>query len=232
MSSPVADKIRKLIAHERSARNIGNLAEAEAFASKVQDLLLEHKLSMSELEDQANPLGSEVGSPTKPLRRGENWSYRLARAVCDACFCKVAAARGTNRLVFIGREVDRSVAVEMWRFLRDLALEFAVDDVQRVAKVRRKMSPASIRTRYLTGFAVAIGIRLAMDRRSAEVRAGSEGLVLLNRAIEAVHEFQQAHVPTRQATMAKTHDSLAYRAGFTRGLSAPLKRQGRLGAGA
>lgn len=50
MENPIIEKLRKLIAMEQSARSIGSLAEAEAFASKVQELLSKHKLEMSEIE--------------------------------------------------------------------------------------------------------------------------------------------------------------------------------------
>ena len=46
----VIDKLRKIMAHAASAREIGNLAEAEAFAAKAQELLLRHKLDMTEVE--------------------------------------------------------------------------------------------------------------------------------------------------------------------------------------
>ena len=52
----IIEKLRKLIAHEQSARTIGNIAEAEAFASKIQDLLTAHKLDMSEVDFQARDI--------------------------------------------------------------------------------------------------------------------------------------------------------------------------------
>ena len=54
MNNPIIEKLRKLIAHEKSARSIGNIHEAEAFASRIQTLLDEHKLSMGEVEQGLN----------------------------------------------------------------------------------------------------------------------------------------------------------------------------------
>jgi len=39
MNEKIIDRLRKLIRHERSAREIGNVAEAAAFAATIQALL-------------------------------------------------------------------------------------------------------------------------------------------------------------------------------------------------
>lgn len=46
----VMELLAKLMRHEQSAREVGSLAEAEAFASKVQAMLTKHKLEMSEIK--------------------------------------------------------------------------------------------------------------------------------------------------------------------------------------
>lgn len=48
----IKDKLRKLIAKEESARDLGNQAEAEAFASKVQQLLLQYELDLGDIKSQ------------------------------------------------------------------------------------------------------------------------------------------------------------------------------------
>jgi hypothetical protein len=44
------DKIAKLIAHEKSARRMGNLKEAEAFKKKIQEL----RCKAAELKEEKN----------------------------------------------------------------------------------------------------------------------------------------------------------------------------------
>jgi hypothetical protein len=60
MENTIVAKLRKLVAHERSTRSIGSLAEAETFAAKIQDLLTAHKLSMSEIDFQAREEGEPI----------------------------------------------------------------------------------------------------------------------------------------------------------------------------
>lgn len=43
----ILEKLRKLQAHADSAAEIGNEAEAEAFAAKVQELLTAYKISFA-----------------------------------------------------------------------------------------------------------------------------------------------------------------------------------------
>jgi len=45
----IKDKLRKLIAHEQSARAIGNVAEADAYARHVKTLLRRHGLTKKSL---------------------------------------------------------------------------------------------------------------------------------------------------------------------------------------
>jgi hypothetical protein len=55
------DRLQKLIAHERSSRDIGNTAEAEAFAVKIQTMLTQHKLTMSDVEFEAQDATDPIG---------------------------------------------------------------------------------------------------------------------------------------------------------------------------
>ena len=46
----IIDRISKLLNKANGAKEIGSIAEAEAFMKKVQELLLEHNLCMMEVE--------------------------------------------------------------------------------------------------------------------------------------------------------------------------------------
>jgi hypothetical protein len=49
MRPSLIETLRKLIEHEKSAYAIGNIAEAEAFAEKFQQLMEVHELTMADL---------------------------------------------------------------------------------------------------------------------------------------------------------------------------------------
>ena len=46
----IVDILNKLINSERSERELGNVAAAETFAAKAQELLFKHKLTMTDLD--------------------------------------------------------------------------------------------------------------------------------------------------------------------------------------
>ena len=68
------DRIQKLLAHADSAKKLGNEEEAQAFAAKVNELLLKHKLSMSSVEVAAQDADDAMG-----LLLGERPASRSGR---------------------------------------------------------------------------------------------------------------------------------------------------------
>ncbi len=120
----IIELLQKLINHERSARSIGNIAEAEAFAVKIQTLLTEHKLSMSEVEYQEqekfDPIGNEVvGADQVGMKDGrfEYWLGCLASAIAENFFCHALRFSASRKINFVGRNSDRAAAVEMYGHL-------------------------------------------------------------------------------------------------------------------
>jgi len=125
----ILEKLKKLIAHEQSARTIGNIHEAEAFASKIQDLLTTHKLSMSEVDFQARedgepidwePVLSEYGKKSTGLKA--YWRLTLARAIAKVNSCEIVnrSRSGGRSFYFIGRTSDRELAKVLYLHLVDL----------------------------------------------------------------------------------------------------------------
>ena len=107
-------KLQKLIAHEESARKLGNLAEAEAFASKIQTLLLQYELDIEEIRGRTQqataPVGQERVDITDIVGSHEGiWVYNLYSCGARNNFCKVIMpSRWTlNYLLLIGEEANR-----------------------------------------------------------------------------------------------------------------------------
>ena len=128
--NPMIDKLRKLIAHEQSARSIGNLEEAEAFAAKIQNLLTAHKLSMSEIDFQAREDGepidweevnaSDIGTRSKKFKVW--WRVIIAKNIAKINSCQVVRGR-RNNFFFVGRTSDRELAKILYIYLVELGEE-------------------------------------------------------------------------------------------------------------
>lgn len=135
----IIEKLRKLIMHEQSARTIGNVAEAEAFASKIQDLLTAHKLGMSDVEfdarDANEPVGYERVDYTEIRGAGHQmkvfWILELAGAVARVNGCESLVmmphrrARSARSIAFVGRTSDRELAKIVFIYLAELCEELA-----------------------------------------------------------------------------------------------------------
>lgn len=148
----IKEKISKLIAKEESAREIGNLAEAEAFAAKVQQLLLQYELDVKDLKNQTGEslVIIEKRFDTKILttRHESNWAIYLYNACAKACFCTVLAygrSAATTFVTLIGTEVN----IEM---LHLMASRLAVQ-IRKVARIEfaRYVGPDK-RNTWIRGF--------------------------------------------------------------------------------
>lgn len=133
MDSKILEKLRKLVAHERSARDIGSIAEAEAFATKVQAMMDEHNIGMTDV-DYAERAASEpidwayVNSDDQGFHESRyeiSWQLRLGRAIamCNNCRMIRSAWRSKNGVAFVGRTTDREFAKMMYLYFMDLAYD-------------------------------------------------------------------------------------------------------------
>jgi hypothetical protein len=228
----VIDKLQKLLNHERSARSIGNLYEAEAFAAKIADMLFAHKLSMSEVEiakeEGEEPVSQEsVDGLTAP------WAGVLAMGVCSASFCKVLKSH--SGYVFVGRPTDRMVAISMFRHLTTLGK--SICDSEIVAYMQSDLytyesafKPGIARTwrvSFLRGYANALHSRLAQERKTltAQAQLAGTSLVYIDRSERAIADYMQekyGRIGKGRASSTRVHSG-AYGAGREAGSRVNIK---------
>lgn len=121
------DLLRKLVKHQQSAAGMGSVHEAEAFANRIQVLLNEYKLSMTDVEfaerEASEPFGAVPvikGFPIAAQRT--RWQTMLANGIAKANECEVVwDGNGSNRLFFIGRTSNREMAKELYVYFMNLA---------------------------------------------------------------------------------------------------------------
>jgi len=108
----IKEKLKKLISKEESARQLGNLEEAEAFASKVQELLLRYAIDMDELKskNQKTDIDRERVDLSDLIGSHEaTWVHELYNVGAMYNFCKIIyPARMTMpHVTLIGEEMHR-----------------------------------------------------------------------------------------------------------------------------
>ena len=233
------EKLQKLITHERSARKIGSIAEAESFAAKIQELLFASKLSMSEVEigceEQENPVEQQTVAGFK-----DRWTGLLAVAVAEASFCKCLRSRQGGGLIFIGRETDRQTTVSMFHHLVALGRSICGTELSRYKQTEQYLIESSYRPgfarawrmSFLYGYATALATRLSSERKALAAKAQSNRLGLLyiarsEAAIDAyiAQEFCKLR-PGRQSSVF-VHGA-AYGSGYASGSRVSTKARGLL----
>jgi hypothetical protein len=236
----IIDKLQKLLNHERSARTIGNVAEAEAFAAKVAELLFTHKLSMSEVEMEAEEVDEPVAQERVDGLRAP-WASILAMGVSTASFCK--AIRSQTGFIFIGRPTDRFACVSLFRYLSVLGTSLCATELAKYKRsaeytFEKSFRPGIAKTWkacFLRGYANAVYHRLAGERKALTAQAQSSGtsLVYIGKSEAAIAAYVgQAFPQLRKGrTPATRFHKDAYASGLARGQAVSLKSSASLSAG-
>lgn len=118
----ILEKLAKIKRHADSAKEIGNEAEAQAFATMLQNLLLRHKLDMSDI-DYAKEMQSEPIIEHEPetvwgkdgrvykdfpdvevVNKRRQWAEDLAGIITKAYSCRFLVSRGSSMIYFVGHK--------------------------------------------------------------------------------------------------------------------------------
>lgn len=246
MNQPIIDKIRKLLAHEKSARAIGSIKEAQAFMAKVQELLDQHKLGMDEVDfdarEEGEPINAEhVGAADEAagFRCGKKslWQIHLAMAIADCNNCQVVLSVG-NALYFVGRTSDRQICKMLFIYLIELAFhlnELAADQDRDSQKLQYAQSLKSwqdwdaaafrhwmkdYRRSWYTGFKLAVCSRLYTSQNAMRtaMQANPAAIIHLKKDAELIKDFMHDVMKTKKSarSLAKSGRN---EAGFARGKS-------------
>ncbi len=115
------DKISKLLAMAESAKAIGNTDEAGAFATKAQKMLLQHDLSMDDVElfaakNEPISLVAISGDLPFPL-----WQQMLLKTIAQVNGCFQAERADDGRPCIAGRKRDREITLNFFQYFVDAA---------------------------------------------------------------------------------------------------------------
>lgn len=194
------DKLAKIQSHAESAKKIGNEAEAEAFAAMLQQLMLKHKIAMSEVQfadlDKDEPIGSHRmnyatgGVPLKSARSG--WQERLASIVARAHFCRITVSSGTSRVNMVGRESDCAVAeytfMVLARAITGIAKKSHEQFYYQCVKSGEAHRASGYKRSFIDAFVGRISQRFKEEKKQAE-NASSTAMVRVEKSNKAIEEY-------------------------------------------
>jgi hypothetical protein len=224
------DRLRKLKEHADSAEKIGSEAEALAFASMFQKLLLENKLEMTDLEfevmEKEEPVETHRLDYTlypdiKIAKSRVAWQERLAGVIASAHFCRILVCPGTSRIALVGRKEDIAVAEYMYITLLRVTDRLAKNEHSKFAWECYKRDGSCYQARgFKASFTQAFIMRLALRYELEKGRVSSVGtaMVRFNSAEKAVEDFIKEEYK-KNASSLTTHTAF-HREGSLRGTAA------------
>lgn len=125
----VLNQLAKLKRHEECARNLGSIAEANAFALRIATILEKHMLEMVDIDLAGGDTGEALGELFTPFdrthlgnsRRRVAWVERLASLLCKETGCSYLVTSGSNAIHLVGKPAQRKLA----QYLLESLVHFA-----------------------------------------------------------------------------------------------------------
>lgn len=224
MKNRIIEKLKKLIRHEESARAIGNIAEAEAFAEKIQDLLDAHNLSFSDIDIESAQ--STINRASKGISALHQWQRIFINNLAGINGCRLVL-RGSE-ITLVGNELDREIVFEIYRYFRDLGKEFADTSLKEwkitpeYKRKRKKIYHSKLyKTSFLLGFVHTL-IRRFRERHEAAKRASSNqtALIFIGNKLTEADSWIEKNLKTKDTKLKSVKWSKLKNDAFAKGIKA------------
>jgi hypothetical protein len=220
IDSKIKDRLQKLLRHEESARKIGSMEEAAAFAAKAQSMLMEFGLSMSDVDIAAEQttLGEHAIKHNLRLK----WMRELMSGISYANGCVVVIVSNDGSASLVGEKTDTEVAAELFRYFAELGQHLADKEATKLRGYYNG-SPGQFKKSFLHGYAYSISLRFIQRKREIMAEATqSTALIHIGNKLAKAHEFSDAQgYKTRKTTKPKV-SAFAYQAGRIAGNNVAL----------
>lgn len=167
------EKIKKLLALSESS----NEYEAKAALLKAKQLMMEHKISESDLADKTNAELKKLASSVTFGARRDPWIGVLANVLADNYMCRFVGTRysgmQTTNVEFWGLEDDVEICLKVFEY----SVDCVHSECNRIKKENSSCS-AQERNALCTGYAIGFisGIRDAFEEQN-EANKAKWGLV-------------------------------------------------------
>tara|TARA_R110000824_G_scaffold167181_8_gene343995 strand:+ start:697 stop:1455 length:759 start_codon:yes stop_codon:yes gene_type:complete len=236
------DKLSKIQAHADSAAEIGNEAEAEAFAGMLQQLCLKHKVAMSDIQlaelEQEEPIKEhkmDYKAGKVQVKQARNaWQQRLSNIVARAHFCRILVHRGSSRITLVGRKSDAAVAeylfMTLCRSLNKIAQQTHDKEYRKYFKLGMTQEMKGFKRSFIDAFVIRLKQRFNEEKKTVET-SSSTALVRVEQADAQVTDFMNQYTGRASALSTNRHfNEAGVRAGRAAANGINLKGNG-IGAG-
>lgn len=202
------DKIRKLLEKSESAKQLGNQAEAEAFAMKAQDMMIKYQVQADELRQASGgkmQMKLEVWNYLDLTNRHESdWVKNLIFSLCIGNLCRTVWLtipwKDPNNPDYKWKDGDMAIMgqpenIEMTRYMLD---QFVVRARMMAKESFRKYDGLEKRNTYIRGFlrGFSLGLREKLRENLATYtkEENSTSLMIVNQSA-VVSRFVETKFP-------------------------------------
>jgi len=221
MEEKIIDKIKKLLKKAESAKEIGSLAEAEAFMNKANELLIEynltmHQIAMSSMKDAdifAKWLYSEPITYDETLA-GKRWKLELIGVICTYNLCWYTYNSSSKTFRVYGDMQNVESVIWIYNFLHIRLLHMAKES----RKANKDQSDLLCRhtylKNYLKGAIDGINVKLYLQQQAAKKGTpGVSDLILYND--KALDQYRKEKLPKLyKDSTRKMEPGLGYENGY------------------
>lgn len=120
VDNKLIEKLQKLKAKQESVKEMGNLAEAEVFATKISELLMKHNLELADLDTDDEPEVDSFAYDPSDLKAEKNhgrWTTSLITILAEYNLCRAVFTSNKSSKVYRITLVGRPENVEVVRYL-------------------------------------------------------------------------------------------------------------------
>lgn len=180
MNEKIIDTLRKLISHEKSAREIGNVEEAAAFAAKIQAFVDKYNIELSEIDLDIKE--GDVRSETLVADCKQQWMKFLLVNIAEINGCSIVFHyKGYD---VYGLPMDIELVSTFYEYFCELGLHLTKLGVMSYKlspeysrKRKKKRATLSFKDSFGLGYMWALVRRLQEQR--AESYSGSQAMIYI-----------------------------------------------------
>jgi len=215
----IIEKLAKIKAHAESAKAIGKEEEAKAFAAMLQNLLLKHKLEMTDVEYAAEMKDEPIVEKwpdtqwsneshrrvykdfpdVEVVNRRREWAEQLANIVADAYSSRILVVKGRSYIVFVGHKSNVAICEFLFLTMLRVAEKLSANAAKAYrAEYRARYgagdTPKGYRESWPSGFCTRIAQRMKEERDAFGQKPGqSMALVRVNKEALAVKTYMDKY---------------------------------------
>lgn len=197
----IIQRIKKLKAHAESAAQLGSLEEAKAFTEKLEELMIEYNLSMTDVDSAKEATKDEFHNwvYTESISYHESatdyrWRLQLVRVLCKYNFCSFTFNKPNRTFKLYGNADNIDTIVWLYHYLTIGLLRLAQSEFRKKDKIYQKQyGKYQFLKDFLYGAADGIDSKLDEQRRQHAQANSLNALVKVNN--DALIRFQKQRIP-------------------------------------